>query len=86
VTSGKPGADDHLPAIDEAEISELLDAGLSRTEAGEEEIFELRGIEVAVVVECLEDDQVALGDCAEEMSGFLGRWCGLSYAWEVWKK
>jgi hypothetical protein len=72
VTSGKPGADDHLPAIDQAEISELLDASLSRTEAGEEEIFELRRIEVAVVVEYLEDDQVAFGDCGEEMSGFFG--------------
>ena len=51
---------DDFPAIDESEILEGLKPHLAGAEAGEEEFFDLEGVQVAVVVERLEDEQVAL--------------------------
>ena len=51
---------DDFPAVDETEIFEGLESHLTGAEAGEEELFDLEGVQVAVVVERLEDEQVAL--------------------------
>ena len=51
---------DDFPAVDETEIFEVLKPHLAGAEAGEEELFDLEGVQVAVVVERLEDEQVAL--------------------------
>ena len=51
---------DDFPGVDETEIFEGLESHLTGAEAGEEELFDLEGVQVAVVVESLEDEQVAL--------------------------
>ncbi len=51
---------DDFPGVDETEIFEGLKPHLAGAEAGEEEFFDLEGVQVAVVVESLEDEQVAL--------------------------
>ena len=51
---------DDFPDVDETEIFEGLKPHLARAKAGEEELFDLEGVQVAVVVENLEDEQVAL--------------------------
>jgi hypothetical protein len=51
---------DDFPAVDETEIFEGLKPHLAGAEAGEEELFDLEGVQVAVIVERLEDEQVAL--------------------------
>src|SRR6202022_2195726 len=58
---GEPGqsrAVDEPPAVEDTEGTELLETGLSRAEAGEEEVCDLLGVEVAVIVESFEDDEV----------------------------
>ena len=47
---------------DETERLELVESDLTGTKAGEEELLELERVEVAIVVEGLQDDQVALGE------------------------
>jgi hypothetical protein len=37
----------------------------------EEELLDLQGVQVSVVMECLEDGDIALGQGAEEKGGFL---------------
>ena len=51
---------DDFPGVDETEMFEGLKPHLTGAEAGEEQFFDLEGVQVAVVVERLEDDQVAL--------------------------
>ena len=49
-----------FPGVDETKRLQLLESDLTRTKAGKEELLELQRVEVAVVVEELEDDEVAL--------------------------
>jgi hypothetical protein len=58
-TTNARGFDD-FPGVDETEIFEGLESQLTGAEAGEEEFFDLEGVQVAVVIESLEDEQVAL--------------------------
>jgi len=51
---------DDFPRVDETEMFEGLESHLTGAEAGEEEFFDLERVQVAVVVESLEDQQVAL--------------------------
>ena len=51
---------DDFPGVDETEILEGLKPHLTGTEAGEEEFFDLESVQVAVVMERLEDEQIAL--------------------------
>jgi len=55
---------DDFPAVDETEISEGLESHLTGAEAGEEEFFDLEGVQVAVVEERLKDEQVALAEAS----------------------
>ena len=60
MTTTNSGGFDDFPAVDETGIFEGLESHLTGAEAGEEELFDLEGVQVAVVVESLEDEQVAL--------------------------
>ena len=51
---------DDFPPVDETEIFEGLESDLAGAKAGEEEFFDLESVQVPVVVESLEDEQVAL--------------------------
>lgn len=51
---------DDFPGVDQTEIFEGLESHLTGAEAGEAKLFDLEGVQVAVVVESLEDEQVAL--------------------------
>ncbi len=51
-----------FPDVGEAEILEVLKTHLAVAQAGEEEFFDLESVQVAVVVEELKNDQVALGE------------------------
>jgi hypothetical protein len=62
VTTTYAGRLDDFPDVDQAEGLELLESYLAGTEAWEEELFELERVEVAIVVEELKDDEVALGE------------------------
>jgi hypothetical protein len=52
---------DDFPDVDQTERLELVESYLTGTKAGEEELLELERVEVAIVVEGLQDYQVALG-------------------------
>jgi hypothetical protein len=51
-----------FPDVDQTERLELVESDLTGTKAGEEELLELERVEVAIVVERLQDYQVALGE------------------------
>ena len=53
---------DDFPAVDETEIFEGLKPHLAGAEAGEEELLDLERVQIAVVVEALQDHQVTLGE------------------------
>ncbi len=53
---------DDFPGVDEAEFLEVLKTHLAGAKAGEEEFLDLEGVQVAVVVEALQDHEVALGE------------------------
>jgi len=53
---------DDFPNVDETQRVELVESDLTGTKAGEEELLELERVEVAIVVEGLQDYQVALGE------------------------
>ncbi len=53
---------DDFPDVDETERLELVESDLTGTKAGEEELLELERVEVAIVVQGLQDYQVALGE------------------------
>jgi len=53
---------DDFPDVDQTERLELVEPDLAGTKAGEEELLELERVEVAIVVEGLQDYQVALGE------------------------
>ncbi len=57
---------DDFPDVDQTERPELVESDLTGTKAGEEELLELERVEVAIVVEGLQDYQVALGEWAVE--------------------
>src|ERR1700694_650878 len=59
---------DDFPGVDEAELFEVLKTHLTGAKAGEEEFLDLEGVQVAVVVEALQDDKVALGERSMETS------------------
>jgi hypothetical protein len=60
------GCLDDFPEVDQTERLELVESDLTGTKAGEEELLELERVEVAIVVEGLQDYQVALGEGAVE--------------------
>jgi hypothetical protein len=70
---------DDFPGVDETEIFEGLKPHLAGAEAGEEELFDLEGVQVAVVVERLEDEQVALVESSMQTAelGLSGMRLGL---------
>jgi hypothetical protein len=53
---------DDFPDVDHTQRLELLESDLAGTKAGEEELFDLERVEVAIVVEGLQDYQVSLGE------------------------
>ena len=53
---------DDFPGVDEAEFFEVLKTLLARAKAGLEEFFDLEGVQVPVVVQALQDHEVALGE------------------------
>jgi hypothetical protein len=53
---------DDFPGVDEAEFCEVLKTHLAGAKAGKEEFLDLEGVEVAVVVEALQDHEVALSE------------------------
>ncbi len=53
---------DDFPDVDETQRLELVESDLRGTKAREEELLELERVEVAIVVEGLQDYQVALGE------------------------
>jgi hypothetical protein len=53
---------DDFPDVDHTQRFELVESDLTGTKAGEEELLELERVEVAIVVEGLQDYQVALGE------------------------
>ena len=54
-------------------VVEELNAELCRSGAGEVELADLEGVQVAVVVEGLQDRTVSLGECSEKLRRlFLG--------------
>ena len=55
---------DDFPVVDETEIFEGMESHLAGAKAGEEEFFDLEGVQVAVVVKSLEDEQVALAEAS----------------------
>jgi hypothetical protein len=77
-TTNAWGLDD-FPAINKTEIFEVLKTHLAGAEAGEEEFFDLEGVQVAVVVERLEDEQVALVESSMQTAelGLCGMRLGL---------
>ncbi len=52
-------------------VVEELNAELRRAGAGEVELTDLEGVEVAVVVEGLQDGPVSLGECSEKLRRLL---------------
>jgi hypothetical protein len=52
-------------------VVEELNAELCRSSAGEVELTDLEGVQVAVVVEGLQDGTVSLGECAEKLRRLL---------------
>jgi hypothetical protein len=59
---------DDFPGVDEAEFFEVLETHLAGAKAGKEEFLDLERVQVAVVVEALQDDKVALGERSMETS------------------
>ncbi len=55
---------DDFPAVEQALVAEDLEAHLTGAEVGEEELLDLERVQVAVVVEGLQDEEVALVDRA----------------------
>ena len=53
---------DDFPGVDEAEFFEVAKTHLAGAKAGEEEFLNLERVQVAVVVEALQDHEVALGE------------------------
>jgi hypothetical protein len=75
-SASQAGRIDHLPpvdqaVVDQAVIGEKLQPHLGGADPVEEELLDLEGVQVAVVVESLEDGEVALGQRAEEAGGFF---------------
>jgi hypothetical protein len=52
-------------------VFEELDAELGRSRAGEVELTDLEGVQIAVVVEGLQDGTVSLGECSEKLRRLL---------------
>ena len=52
-------------------VVEKLNAELCRSSAGEVELVDLEGVQVAVVVEGLQDGTVSLGECSEKLTRLL---------------
>ena len=70
-TAGDAGRFGHLPSVDQAVVVEKLNAELCRSSAGEVELTDLEGVQVAVVVEGLQDGTVSLGECSEKLTRLL---------------
>jgi hypothetical protein len=60
-----------VPAVEEAAIGEELQSHLDGANSVEEELLDLQRVQVAVVMESLEDGEVALGQRAQEPGGFF---------------
>ena len=61
---------DDFPGVDEAQFLEVLETYLAGAKAGKEEFLDLEGVQVAVVVQALEDHEVALGERSMQSSEF----------------
>ena len=70
-TPGYARGFDHLPAVDQPMVFEELEAELSGSSAGKEELLGLESGEVAVVVEGLKYAAVSLGERSEKSGGLL---------------
>ncbi len=62
---------DDFPGVDEAKFFEVLKTHLAGAKAGKQELLDLEGVQVAVVVKALQDHKVALGERSMQ-SGQLG--------------
>ena len=56
-----------LPSVDESELVQFLDPDLGGAGAGEEEELEEAGIQIAVVVECSQENQITLREVLEDL-------------------
>ena len=65
---------DDFPGVDEAEFFEVLKTHLAGAKAGKQEFLDLEGVQVAVVVEALQDHEVALGECSMKSRELWLRW------------
>lgn len=70
-TARDAGGFGHLPSVDQAMGFEELNAELRRSGAGEVELMDLEGIQVAVVVQSLQDGTVSLGESSEKLRRLL---------------
>jgi hypothetical protein len=70
-TTGDARGFGHLPSVDQAVVFEELNAELCRSSAWEVELADLEGVQVAVVVEGLQDRTVSLGESSEKLSRLL---------------
>ncbi len=61
---------DDFPGVDEAEFFEVLKTHLAGAKAGEEEFLDLKGVQIPVVVQALQDHEVALGERSMQSSEF----------------
>jgi hypothetical protein len=62
MTTFDAGGFDDFPGVDEAEFLEVQETHLAGAKAGTEEFLDLERVQVAVVVEALQDHEVALGE------------------------
>ncbi len=74
---------DDFPGVDEAEFFEVLKTHLAGAKAGKEEFLDLERVQVAVVVEALHDDEVALGERSMQSGESELRWTSVGVASEV---
>ena len=56
-----------LPSMDQSELMQFLDPDLGGAGAGEEEELEETGVQVAVIVECSQENQITLREVLEDL-------------------
>ena len=74
MTTLDAGGFDDFPGVDEAEFFEVLKTHLTGAKTGKEEFLDLEGVQVAVVVEALQDHEVALGERSMQSCELCLRW------------
>ena len=60
-----------LPSVDQSELVQFLDSDLGGAGAGEEEELEEAAVQVAVIVECSQENQITLREVLEDCGDIL---------------